>query len=82
MSHTLVKKTAIVTVSIWAVVLLSVIAVSMLNVNVGGVAPEAFRLMLMMTLPFTVGLSVVAVGTAFLIQVLVRIRQSNINSAD
>ena len=63
-SHT-VLRTALVTASVWAVLLLFIIIQSALNVRVAGVYPEASRLILMMTLPFTVGLSVIAMAVAF-----------------
>ena len=80
MSHSVVKITVIVTACIWAALLLSITAVSWLNVDVGGIAPEAFRLTLMMTLPFTVGLSIIAVGTAFIVQMLQAKRQHKGNA--
>ncbi len=62
-----ILRTALVTVSVWVVLLLFIIIQSVLNVPVGGVQPEASRLILMMTLPFTVGLSVIAMAVAFLV---------------
>ena len=61
----IVKKTVLATAGVWAVLILIVIAQSLLGVSISGAQPEASRLILMMTLPFTVGLSVIAVGAAF-----------------
>ena len=49
---------------VWATIFLFTIIQSMLNAPVAGVAPEAIRLTLAMTAPFTLGLTIVAVGTA------------------
>ena len=49
---------------VWAVLILAVVIQSMLGVTVAGARPEASRLIIMMTLPFTVGMSVVAIGAA------------------
>ena len=46
------------------VLILAVIIQSILGVTVVGARPEASRLIIMMTLPFTVGTSVVAIGAA------------------
>ena len=47
---------------VWATIFLFTIVQSVLNVPVAGVAPEAIRLTLTMTAPFTLGLTIVAVG--------------------
>ena len=47
---------------VWATIFLFAIVQSILNVPVAGVAPEAIRLALAMTAPFTLGLTIVAVG--------------------
>ena len=52
---------------VWAVLILAVIIQSILGVTVAGARPEASRLIIMMTLPFTVGMSVVAMGAAMAI---------------
>ena len=49
------------------VLILTVNIQSILGVTVAGARPEASRLMIMMTLPFTVGMSVVAISAAMAI---------------
>ena len=49
------------------VLILAVIIQSILGVTVAGARPEASRLIVMMTLPFTVGTSAVAIGAAMAI---------------
>ena len=67
MSNSIVRRTVWATAGVWAVVILAVIIQSMLGVTVAGASPEASRLTIMMTLPFTVGMSVVAIGAAIAI---------------
>ena len=67
MSNSIVRGTVWTTAGIWAVLILAVIIQSMLGVTVAGARPEASRLIIMMTLPFTVGMSVVAIGAAMAI---------------
>ena len=67
MSNSIVRRTVWATAGVWAVVILAVIIQSMLGVTVVGASPEASRLIIMMTLPFTVGMSVVAIGAAIAI---------------
>ena len=62
MSNSIVRRTVWITVGVWAVLILAVIIQSMLGVTVAGARPEASRLIIMMTLPFTVGMSVVAIA--------------------
>ena len=62
------RNTAIGIGLFWLVVLLLVIVQSLLNVSVAGVAPEATRLTLIMTLPLTLGASVVIIGVTYLIR--------------
>ena len=64
--HPAVRKTAIGIGLFWLVVLLLVIVQSALDVPIAGVEPEARRLILMMTLPFTVGASAVIIVVAYL----------------
>ena len=66
--HPTVRKVAIGVGLFWLVVLLLVIVQSSLNVPIAGVKPEATRLILMMTLPFTVGASVVIIVVTYLIK--------------
>ena len=66
MSHPVVRKTAITVALVWLTVFLMVVIQSVLNVTIAGVAPEAVRLTLAMTFPFTVGISIVIVGIAYL----------------
>ena len=66
MLHPAVRKTAIGIGLFWLAVLLLVIVQSSLNVPIAGVKPEATRLTLMMTLPFTVGVSVVIIVVTYL----------------
>ena len=67
MSNSIVRRTVWITAGVWAVLILAVIIQSMLGVTVAGARPEASRLTIMMTLPFTVGMSVVAIGAAIAI---------------
>ena len=67
MSNSIVRGTVWITAGVWAVLILAVIIQSMLGVTVAGARPEASRLTIMMTLPFTVGMSVVAIGAAMAI---------------
>ena len=67
MSNSIVRRTVWITAGVWAVLILAVIVQSILGVTVGGARPEASRLIIMMTLPFTVGMSVVAIGAAMAI---------------
>ena len=62
MSNSIVRRTVWTTAGVWAVLILGVIIQSILGVTVAGASPEASRLIVMMTLPFTVGMSVVAIG--------------------
>ena len=67
MSNSIVGRTVWTTAGVWAVLILAVIIQSILGVTVAGVRPEASRLIITMTLPFTVGMSVVAIGAAMAI---------------
>ncbi len=66
MSHPVVRKTAITVALVWLTVFLLVVIQSVLNVTIAGVAPEAVRLTLTMTFPFTAGISIAIVGIAYL----------------
>ena len=63
MSNSIVRRTVWITAGVWAVLILAVIIQSILGVTVAGARPEASRLIIMMTLPFTVG----AIGAAMAI---------------
>ena len=67
MSNSIVRRTVWTVAGVWAVLILAVIIQSMLGVTVAGARPEASRLIVMMTLPFTLGMSVVAIGGAMAI---------------
>ena len=67
MSNSIVRRTVWTTAGVWAVLIFAVIIQSMLGVTVAGASPEASRLIIMMTLPFTAGMSVVAIGAAMAI---------------
>ena len=67
MSNSIVGRTVWTTAGVWAVLIRAVIIQSILGVTVAGVRPEASRLIIMITLPFTVGMSVVAIGAAMAI---------------
>ena len=67
MSNSIVRRTVWTAAAVWAVLILAVIIQSILGVTVAGARPEASRLIIMMTLPFTVGMSVVAIGAAMAI---------------
>ena len=62
MSNSIVRRTVWITAGVWAVLILAVIIQSMLGVTVAGARPEGSRLIITMTLPITVGISVVAIG--------------------
>ena len=55
MSHPILRKTAIGVGLFWLAVFLFVIVQSVLNVPIAGIKPEAVRLTLAMTFPFTAG---------------------------
>ena len=67
MSNSVVRRTVWTVAGVWAVLILAVTIQSMLGVTVAGARPEASRLIIMMTLPFTVGMSVVAIVGAIAI---------------
>ena len=67
MLNSIVRGTVWITAGVWAVLILAVIIQSILGVTVVGASPEASRLIIMMTLPFTVGMSAVAIGAAIAI---------------
>ena len=67
MSNSIVRRTLWTVAVVWAVLILAVIIQSILGVTVAGARPEASRLIIMMTLPFTVGMSVVTIGAAMAI---------------
>ena len=67
MSNSIVRRTVWTTPGVWAVLILAVNIQSILGVTVAGARPAASRLMIMMTLPFTVGMSVVTIGAAMAI---------------
>ena len=62
MSNSIVRRTVWTTAGVWAVLILAVT-----SGGVAGARPEASRLIIMMTLPFTVGMSAVAIGAAMVI---------------
>ena len=67
MSNSVVRRTVWTTAGVWAVLILAVTIQSILGVTVAGARPEASWLIIMMTLPFTVGMSAVAIGAAMAI---------------
>ena len=67
MSNSNVRRTVWTIAGVWALLILAVIIQSMLGVTVAGARPEASRLIVMMTLPFAAGMSVVAIGAAIAI---------------
>ena len=67
MSNSVVRRTVWTTAGVWAVLILAVMIQSILGVTVAGARPEASWLIIMMTLPFTVGMSAVAIGAAMAI---------------
>ena len=67
MSNSIVRRTVWITAGVWAVLILAVIIQSILGVTVAGARPEASRLIITMTLPITVGMSLVAIGAAMAI---------------
>ena len=67
MSNSIVRRTVWTVVGVWALLILAVTIQSMLGVTVAGARPEASRLIVMMTLPFTAGMSIVAIGAVMAI---------------
>ena len=67
MSNSIVRRTVWTVAGVWAVLILAVIIQSISGVTVAGARPEASRLIVMMTLPFTAGMSVAAIGAAMVI---------------
>ena len=67
MSNSIVLRTVWTIAGVWALLIIAVTIQSMLGVTVAGASPEASRLIVMMTLPFTVGMSVAAIGAAMAI---------------
>ena len=65
MLHPTVRKTVKGVGLFWLAILLFVIVQSSFNVPVAGVNPEATRLTLMMTLPFTAGASAAIIGITY-----------------
>ena len=67
MSNSIVRRTVRTVAGVWAVLILAVIIQSILGVTVAGAGPETSRLIVMMTMPFTAGMSVAAIGAAMAI---------------
>ena len=67
MLNSIVRRTLWTVAGLWAVLILAVMIQSILGVTVAGARPEASRLIIMMTLPSTLGMSVVAIGAAMAI---------------
>ena len=67
MSNSIVRRTVWTVAGVWALLILAVTIQSILGVTVAGARPEASRLIVMMTLPFTVEMSAVAIGAAMAI---------------
>ena len=67
MSNSIVRRNGLDRCRRMAVLIFAVIIQSMLGVTVAGASPEASRLIIMMTLPFTVGISAVAIGAVMVI---------------
>ena len=67
MPHTILRTTAISVGLFWLTVIVLVIIQSALNAPIAGIKLEAVRLTLVMTFPFTGGLSAAVIGVAFLI---------------
>ena len=65
MLHPTVWKTLIGIALFWLAMLLFVVVQSSLNVPIAGVKPEATRLTLIMTLPFTAGASAAIFGITY-----------------
>ena len=70
------KRVGLVGLAFLAAIAVFVTAVSIMDVRVAGVYPEAFRLTAMMTAPFTLGLVVVATLGAALVETLRRMRRT------
>ena len=70
MKYRITRRVGTITAVAWGALILFTIIQSVLNVYVAGVAPEATRLTLTMTAPFTIGLTLVAIGTAIAIDIV------------
>ena len=74
-SYRWTKRTGLAGLAFLAAIAVFVTAVSILDVRVAGVYPEAFRLTAMMTAPFTLGLVAVATLTAAAIDTFRRFKR-------
>ena len=74
-SYRWTKRTGLTGLAFLAAIAVFVTAVSILDVRVAGVYPEAFRLTAMMTAPFTLGLVAVATLTAAAVETLLRFKR-------
>ena len=74
-SYRWTKRIGLAGLAFLAAIAVFVTAVSILDVRVAGVYPEAFRLTAMMTAPFTLGLVVVTTLAIALVETLRRFRR-------
>lgn len=74
-SYRWTKRIGLAGLAFLAAIAVFVTAVSILDVRVAGVYPEAFRLTAMMTAPFTLGLVVVTTLATALVETLRRFRR-------
>ena len=73
-SYRWTKRIGLAGLAFLAAIAVFVTAVSILDVRVAGVYPEAFRLTAMMTAPFTLGLVTVSTLTSTLIETYRRLK--------
>ena len=69
------KRVGIAGIAFLAAIAVFVTVVSILNMRVAGIYPEAFRLAAMMTAPFTLGLVAVSTLTAAAVETLLRFKR-------
>ncbi len=74
-SYRWTKRIGLAGLAFLAAIAVFVTAVSIMDVRVAGVYPEAFRLTAMMTAPFTLGLVVVTTLATALVETLRRFRR-------
>lgn len=69
------RRVGLAGIAFLAAIALFVTVVSILNMRVAGIYPEAFRLAAMMTAPFTLGLVALSTLTAATVETLLRLKR-------
>lgn len=69
------KRIGLAGIAFLAAIAVFVTIVSILDMRIAGIYPEAFRLTAMMTAPFTLGLVTVSTLTAAVVETLLRIKR-------